>query len=497
MGLFGRFKKKEPTPEELLRQGMEHYCAQRCGEAYPLLSRAALLLGDAVPADAAEALGRMLERGEGAPQDSDGAARYYDLAAQHGSAEAMDAVVRLALGNDCATEEAYRRALPYAQRRAEETGADWAKQQEVRLQLMLKYALKRQQEEVEAEHWSPERQFDRGVDYYNGAMMMPKDFAKALYWFEKAAEQGLARAQYNTAMMYDKGWGTEQDTRKAIEWYKKAAAQNHINAIDHLAVIFWNKNNEETEAGHRKEAFYWYCRLGALGDLKGNQGCRKLLRLSAMEPIMKELRGRMQREAEQGGVDEQYFYGYFMRYYGSYAPWRNSEQEAFRWFEQAAAQGHMRAKKELSLMYRNGFGVEKDEAKARALLEEAAEEGLAEAQYSLSLAYRFGEELVEKDEAKAFDLMQRAASQEHAGAQLSLGMWYYYGDAPAREDRRAAAHWLKKAAENGDAAAMRNYGNMLAKGDGIPADKELAREWLRKAADKGDPFAAETLKQLS
>ena len=42
-------------------------------------------------------------------------------------------------------------------------------------------------------------------------------------WYKKAAEFGYAYAMTAIGLMYESGYGVNQDYNKAIEWYKKAA----------------------------------------------------------------------------------------------------------------------------------------------------------------------------------------------------------------------------------------------------------------------------------
>lgn len=41
-----------------------------------------------------------------------------------------------------------------------------------------------------------------------------------------AAEQGLAEAQYNLAVMCSRGEGVEQNYKKAVEWFRRAKGKN-------------------------------------------------------------------------------------------------------------------------------------------------------------------------------------------------------------------------------------------------------------------------------
>ena len=57
-----------------------------------------------------------------------------------------------------------------------------------------------------------------------------ENYKKAFTPCKEQAEQGDAEAQYNLAIMYDKGDGTEQDKQKAVYWYTKAAEQGYASA---------------------------------------------------------------------------------------------------------------------------------------------------------------------------------------------------------------------------------------------------------------------------
>ena len=54
---------------------------------------------------------------------------------------------------------------------------------------------------------------------------VPQDYAEAVKWYRKAADQGDAFAQYNLGVMYDNGEGVPQDQAEAVKWYRKAAEQ--------------------------------------------------------------------------------------------------------------------------------------------------------------------------------------------------------------------------------------------------------------------------------
>jgi len=49
-----------------------------------------------------------------------------------------------------------------------------------------------------------------------------KNGSKAVEWFKRAADQGLAGSQTTLAMMYEQGDGVEKDPEEARRWYRKA-----------------------------------------------------------------------------------------------------------------------------------------------------------------------------------------------------------------------------------------------------------------------------------
>lgn len=75
-----------------------------------------------------------------------------------------------------------------------------------------------------------------GVHYYLG-LGVPRDLARALAWYEKAAKQGNPAAQFNYALMFHGGYGTAQDPVAAFMWYYAAYRQGHANAKRYMDVL--------------------------------------------------------------------------------------------------------------------------------------------------------------------------------------------------------------------------------------------------------------------
>ncbi len=56
--------------------------------------------------------------------------------------------------------------------------------------------------------------------------------------YTRAAEAGLAEAQYGLALLYDEGELVPQDDRKALFWYNKAAHQEHVRAQTNIGSMY-------------------------------------------------------------------------------------------------------------------------------------------------------------------------------------------------------------------------------------------------------------------
>ena len=95
---------------------------------------------------------------------------------------------------------------------------------------------------------------------YENGRGIPQDYSKAIYWYQKAAEQGFPQAQINLAMMYENERGVPRDYSKAIYWYKKAAEQREQKAVEKLISIYENgigvpKDIEQAEYWRKKSDF--------------------------------------------------------------------------------------------------------------------------------------------------------------------------------------------------------------------------------------------------
>ena len=67
---------------------------------------------------------------------------------------------------------------------------------------------------------------------------VPKDYAEAIRWFRKAAEQGNAKSQFSLASKYEEGQEVPQNYAEAIRWYREAAEQGEPHAQFNLGAMY-------------------------------------------------------------------------------------------------------------------------------------------------------------------------------------------------------------------------------------------------------------------
>jgi localization factor PodJL len=112
-----------------------------------------------------------------------------------------------------------------------------------------------------------EAQFIIASRYLNGEDGVDQDFAKAAYWYGKAAASGNAPAQYRLGTLYERGKGVARDTNAALGWYERAGALGNVKAMHNAAVLAAGTDQRQPDYGR---AFKWFS-LGAAHGLKDSQ----------------------------------------------------------------------------------------------------------------------------------------------------------------------------------------------------------------------------------
>lgn len=76
----------------------------------------------------------------------------------------------------------------------------------------------------------PWAQLNLGAAYDNGAAGLAIDPVQAVRWYRRAAEAGLAEAQFNLAHCLATGNGTARRDDEALQWMLRAAEQGLVSA---------------------------------------------------------------------------------------------------------------------------------------------------------------------------------------------------------------------------------------------------------------------------
>ncbi len=125
------------------------------------------------------------------------------------------------------------------------------------------FALARRLFQTIAEGESPPSQYFMGVMCAKGEGG-PRDDVQAAGWFRKAADKGVAEAQFNLAMAYLAGQGVTADNEQGAKWLRRAADQGLARAQFNLGVLYENGQGVPPDADR---AAAWY-RKAAAGGVK-------------------------------------------------------------------------------------------------------------------------------------------------------------------------------------------------------------------------------------
>src|SRR5260221_11633541 len=151
---------------------------------------------------------------------------------------------------------------------------------------------------AKAEKGNAECQYVLGLTFTFGYLGVAQDYAEAVKWYRKAADQNYAWAESNLGAFYEQGQGVVKDDVEAVKWYRKAANQGDIVAQSNLGAMYADGHGVPQDY---VEAVKWY-----------------------------------RKAAEQGFAGGQYNLG---RCYGLGQGVTKDYMEAVKWFRKAAEQG--------------------------------------------------------------------------------------------------------------------------------------------------------------
>lgn len=362
-----------------------------------------------------------------------------------------------------------------------------------------------------------------GSVFYSGKHGVQKDYTNAVFWFQKAAEQGYLNAVFNLALCYEHGRGVAKSTSKALDLYRQAGEEGLLQAQINAAVILLEQDafadaNYFLRQGAAKGNFYCqreYARnllhgRGATKDFdravallgaaaEGGDSDAKLLLAdcySGMYPAIprdtQQMVDYLWSAASDGVPEAQSKIGFcYEKGIGVQKDW----ETAFKWYAQAAESGYPHAMINVGHCFQNGLGVEKDGNKAFEWYKTAAEMDFPVGLYNLGTFYTTGGPVAQNDRI-AFTYFDSAAKLGYDKAQYSLGIAYEEGKGVQR-NKAMAYYWYKQAADQEFAPAVTSLGYCYFRGFGIKQDAKRARELFERALKLGDEDAGFAMSNLS
>lgn len=313
----------------------------------------------------------------------------------------------------------------------------------------------------------PDAQYVVGnINRFGLPMSVDKRRSKeALYWYKKAAANGLSQSIYAIGEIYSMGSrGYMQsadeiivpDREKAIEYYFEAAKLKNPTAIHWLAYLYSNGVSENKKNILNKDAATSFLYFEMAANLGNWAACYSLadryLRGWEVEVNLKKAEDYFFCAAKEG--NELSF-----RPLADLLFARKAYAESAIWYVNAADGGDIQAQSNLGFLFLNGQGVPQSDTVAAGWFEKAATKG-------------------------------------DANAQNGLG-WLYENGRGVPKNFSTAASWFEKSANSGHSVAQYNLGLLYENGWGVGKDLGLARHWYQQSAAQGYTLAKNALSQIA
>lgn len=200
-----------------------------------------------------------------------------------------------------------------------------------------------------------------------------RDFATAIRLWLPLAEAGDAEAQDRVALLFQKGEGVPKDDAKAVAWFSKAAEQGNADAEGNLGALYFLGSGGLPK--NAPLAVSWMRKSAEHGNVTMQDGVGSYYSAASL----------------MGGTTDpaQAIYWWSKAAENGYAPSMRrlglaytagqlvpkDEAVAMSWFRKAAEKGDAAAQVSLGVAYAQGAGVPKDSSQALAWLQKAAQQG--------------------------------------------------------------------------------------------------------------------------
>ena len=195
-------------------------------------------------------------------------------------------------------------------------------------------------------------------DTFNlGIMHLKRNLSKALIFFNRAGMNGLAEAQFNSAVYQSEKYSNNSNTTKMIKWYTLAAKQNYGPALFNLAVYFDKRPQEE--AAKKSLKYYELAANVGYAPALTNLGVIKAHGIQVKKDIKAGI-DLLTKAAEQNYISSYFNLGVAYEELAHTKKIPIYEVYALRWYKQAALKGHLKSIQNLGFMLESATGTNKD-----------------------------------------------------------------------------------------------------------------------------------------
>ena len=156
-----------------------------------------------------------------------------------------------------------------------------------------------------AEQGNADSEFELGGLYHFGHGVPPDD-AQAFTWIMKAAEQGHLDAEFFISTCYKVGWGVAPDETQSVLWLRKAAERGDTRSQLYLALAYGTGTGVGKDYS---EAYFWFDVAASAEtkrgrrkeDIKGRYHCAALLTSAQLSSVQ----GRVQKWLDDHPAESQ------------------------------------------------------------------------------------------------------------------------------------------------------------------------------------------------
>lgn len=152
------------------------------------------------------------------------------------------------------------------------------------------FGKKTQQSEADAKRQKAQedrKAFSEANFAFGQQLLNAKQYERAFETFKLIAENDdHANAQFNLAIMYHRGIGTQKNIREAVRWYEEVAKHNDNQAMYNLGLIY--NHGEDDIPKDNEKAFLWMQKSFACGNEKARAFLHEIA-VSAFEYIANDL----------------------------------------------------------------------------------------------------------------------------------------------------------------------------------------------------------------